>query len=121
MSINRRVFKEATLSSNCPECFANNSLRFTVFQKEVETMWYYHLTRELSEDMVCKKCQTPIYPIRYTDNIEQIKAFYLKTMGVPPKKFRLKALSYITAGIVLISGVAAYVIWKQPELFTFAP
>lgn len=121
MSINRKVFKEATLSSNCPECFANNSIRYTVLQKEIDNRWYYHLSRELSEHMVCGKCETVIYPIRYTENIEQIKAFYLRTMGTPPKRFQLKALSYITLILVLTAVAAGVLAWQRPELFTFAP
>ncbi len=121
MSNNRKVFQEATLSSNCPECYSNNSLLYTVFQKEVNNLWFYKRTDELSEEIVCQKCETPIYPVRYTDDIERVKAFYLKTMGTPETSFRMKAMTYITIALILIALAGAYLFVEQPELFTAAP
>lgn len=121
MSMNRKVFQEATLSSNCPECYANNSLLFTVFQKEINNPWYFKRTPELSEQIVCQKCETEIYPVRYTEDIERVKAFYLKSMGTPETRFKMKGLSYLLIVLILAAAAGSYLFLQQPELFTAAP
>ena len=121
MSKKGKVFQEATLSSNCPECYANNSLLFSVFQQEIDNLWYYRLTDTLSEQIKCQKCQTPIYPVRYTQDIERVKAFYLKSMGTPRTSFKIKALSYILVALIIIAAAASYLLLERPELFTAAP
>lgn len=121
MSHRRKVFQEATLSSNCPECYASNSLLFTVYQKEIDNRWFYKLSTDLSEDITCKKCETPIYPVRYTDDIERVKAFYLKSMGEPKKVFRIKKTVYLVVILLLLAVTASWFVWQQPELFTVAP
>ena len=121
MNANRKVFQEATLSSNCPECYASNSLHLTVYQEEIDNPWYYQLTTRLSEDMVCKKCETTIYPVRYTDDLERIKAFYLKSMGQPKSSFRLKKMSYVVMILIFLAATASWFVFQQPQLFTAVP
>ncbi|WP_224488715.1 hypothetical protein [Robertkochia flava] len=121
MNLSKKVFQTATLSSNCPECFSNNSLLFTVSQKEVNTPWFYRLTDDLSEKIECQKCETTIYPVRYTDDIERVKAFYLRSMGTPTTTFRLKGLTYAILALIMVAAVASYLFLNTPELFTAAP
>ena len=121
MSYNRKVFQEATLSSNCPECYANNSLLLTVYQNEVDTPWFYKLTSKLSEEIECQKCGTAIYPVRYTEDLERVKAFYLKSMGTPETAFKLKALSFVVLALVILAAAASVLVLNQPDLFTAVP
>ena len=121
MNITKKVFQEATLSSNCPECYSTNSLLYTVSQEERNTPLFYRLTDNLSETIVCQKCDTTIYPVRYTDDIERVKAFYLRSMGTPQARFRLKGLSYVLIVLLLAAATASYLFVKAPEMFTAVP
>lgn len=121
MSSKKKVFRQATLSSNCPECYNTNTLLLTLFQEENDTPWYYQLSDHCSETLVCKKCETTIYPVRYTKDIERVKAFYKRSMGIPPKAFRLKPLTFVALALLIAAVATTLLIARQPELFTSLP
>ena len=78
------VIKEADLSNNCPECF-NQELKLTFYQKHTYGSFFHKTTNEVTNQIVCRKCSSIIYPVKWTDDIERMFNYYQKTV-VPEKK-----------------------------------
>ncbi|GAA4804251.1 hypothetical protein [Litoribaculum gwangyangense] len=96
--------KEVTLKNNCPICFIREGLRLILKQKIKETKFYKSITSEVNYELVCKKCNSIIYPVQWTDDIDQVVDYQKK--AVEPKKAStyLKKLSWvviITTAIVV--------------------
>lgn len=78
------TIKEFALSNNCPECYSNNGLRLTFKQKIVETKFYKSITNDIKNSIACKTCNTTIYPVQWTDDIERVFEYHQKAFE--PKK-----------------------------------
>lgn len=104
------VIKETELSNNCPECF-NQDLKLTFYQKHRYSKLSYRVTNEVTNQIVCKKCGSDIYPAKWTDDIERIFDYY-KKMAVPEKSsLKFTSLFYILIFILLaLIGTAMYLI-----------
>jgi hypothetical protein len=103
--IKLEVIKEADLTNNCPECF-NQGLKLSFFQKHSYGKLIHKTTNEITSDLACKKCETKIYPVAWTPDIERVFEYYQK-MAVPQKKsLKFTSLFYILA-LILITIVAA--------------
>lgn len=113
MKIKQKEIKQAALTNNCPECFSNEGLLLTFYQKHIENAWYKKATSEISDSIKCKNCNTIIYPVRWTDDIERVRAFYLKSIETPANYFKLTRLAIFTLLAIALVGAAVYVaIWK---------
>ena len=89
------TLKEVQLNNNCPECYSNEGLELTFRQRFVENAFYKAITEETIHDMHCKTCNTDIFPVRWTNDIEQVVA-YQKRAAIPkPKSLKLKKLAWI--------------------------
>lgn len=77
------VIKETAIKCNCPECF-NQNLKLTFYQKHRYGKLFHRTTNEVSNQIVCEKCKSDIYPAKWTDDIDRIFAYYQK-MAVPEK------------------------------------
>ena len=85
------TLKEVQLNNNCPECYSNNGLELTFKQRFTENAFYKSITEETINEMHCKTCDTAIFPVRWTNEIEQVVA-YQKRAAIPkPKSERCKA------------------------------
>ena len=85
------TIKEVNLNNNCPECYSTNGLQLTFKQKFKETNLYKSITNETAQEIECKTCNTIIYPVMWTDDIERVfnyqqKAFTPKKPSVKLKK-----------------------------------
>jgi len=102
------VIKEADLSNNCPECF-NQNLKLTFYQKHVYGKLFHRTTNQVTNQIVCGKCGSDIYPAKWTDDIERIFNYYQK-MVVPEKSsLKFKTLFYILLLVlVALIGTAVY-------------
>ncbi|PCJ95453.1 MAG: hypothetical protein COA50_09645 [Flavobacteriaceae bacterium] len=101
------VIKEADLTNNCPECF-NQDMKLSFYQKHKYGRFYHRITGEVSNQIICNKCSSIIYPVKWTDDIERIFDYYQK-MTVPEKaSIRYTTLFYALI-LFLISAVAAVV------------
>lgn len=89
------TISEEPLNNNCPECFSNEGLQLTFKQKYLETAFYKSLTKAVSYDLKCKVCNTEIFPIRWTDDIERVVDYKNKAFTPKPKSFKLKRLAWI--------------------------
>ncbi len=100
------TIKEVDLNNNCPECFNKEGLQLTFKQQFKETSLYKSLTQEIVHEITCKTCETSIYPIRWTDDIERVFDYHLKAFQPKKSSFKLKKLSWIillTISLIIIS------------------
>lgn len=98
------VIKEADLTNNCPECF-NQDLKLTFYQKHRYGKFSHRITGQVTNQIVCNKCGSDIYPAKWTDDIERIFDYY-KKMVVPEKaSLRFTTLFYVVL-LILIALVA---------------
>ncbi|WP_372938205.1 hypothetical protein [Seonamhaeicola sp.] len=105
--------KEVVLKNNCPECYSKEGLRLTFQQKIVETKFYKSITSQVNHILECNVCNTTIYPIQWTNDIERVFEYQQKT--VQPKKASkyLKQASWVAILffvllIIIISALAIY-------------
>ena len=96
------TLKEVQLNNNCPECYSNEGLELTFKQKFVENIFYKAITEDTINEMYCKKCETDIFPVRWTDDIEQVVAYQKRAVSPRPKSFKLKKAGWIFIVLDLI-------------------
>ncbi|WP_418512440.1 hypothetical protein [Corallibacter sp.] len=109
------TIKEAALNNNCPECYNTNGLQITFKQKFVETNLYKSITKETTQEIECKTCNTIIYPVNWTDDIERVFAYQKKAFK--PKKASLKLKK--TAWLLIIVSVIVVVAIITLAVFNF--
>ena len=106
------TLKEVKLNNNCPECYSSDGLEITFKQKFVETPFFKAITEDTRHEMHCHTCHTDIYPIRWTDDIEQVVAYQERAASPKPSSFKLTPLSWgliavlvaVAVGVGLILG-----------------
>lgn len=93
--------KNVALKNNCPECFSKDGLRLIFRQKTIETKFYKSITSEISHEITCKTCDSIIYPVQWTDDIERVFEYQKKTFT--PKQ----TSTYIknTLWIIIVSSL----------------
>ena len=109
------IIKEVNLNNNCPECYNTNGLQLTFKQKFKETNLYKSITNETTQEIECKTCNTIIYPVMWTKDIERVFEYQQKafTPKKPSTKLKKKAWLVITLFvIIIISGITFAVIYK---------
>ncbi|QLG45648.1 hypothetical protein [Costertonia aggregata] len=98
------AIKEAELTNNCPECF-NQELKLTFYQKHRYGKLFHRTTNEVTNQIVCRKCSSMIYPVKWTDDIERIFNYYQKM--VQPEKSSLKFTSLFYILLLLLIALIA--------------
>jgi hypothetical protein len=106
------TLKIANLNNNCPECYSNEGLRLSFKQEFIETMFYKSMTNNTTHHLDCTTCETPIYPARWTSDIDRIVDYHKKTFQPKPKSVKLKKRTWII--IIAIDLIILLVI-----LYTF--
>jgi hypothetical protein len=108
--------KEVTLKINCPECYNNEGLQLTFQQKIVETKFYKSITSEISNILECTVCNTTIYPVQWTDDIEQVFEYHQK--AVQPKRTSkyLKKASWVAILLFALVVVVITILAIYPNL-----
>ncbi|MBQ4913070.1 hypothetical protein J8L85_01385 [Maribacter sp. MMG018] len=94
------TIKEAELKNNCPECF-NQDLKLTFYQKHTYGAFFHKTTNDITNQIVCRKCNSMIYPVKWTDDIERMFDYYQKTVVPEKKSTRPTFLFYILLLIVI--------------------
>lgn len=94
--------KEVGLKNNCPECFNTNGLRLTFKQKIKETKFYKSITSEISHEISCKTCNSIIYPVQWTDDIDRVFEYQKKAFTPKRASTYLKKASWIFIASCLI-------------------
>jgi len=109
------VIKAADLSNNCPECF-NQELQLSFYQKHLKNRFFHRITKDVTYQLKCKKCESTLYPVKWTADIERVFEYYQK-MAVPKKAtIRFSALFYVLL-LVLLLAVGGYFAY-QNQIFT---
>ncbi len=103
------------LNNNCPECYSKAGLQLTFKQKTKENKFYKAVTPEVTYHMLCNTCNTTIYPVRWTPDIERVFDYHQKTLTPQKPKTVYKnkfwfALFTTLALVIFISIIVYYVI-----------
>lgn len=96
------TLKEVRLNNNCPECYSTEGLELTFKQRFVETAFYRAITEDTIEEMQCTNCNTDIFPVRWTNHIEQVVAYQQRAVQPKSKSFKLKKLAWIFIAISIM-------------------
>ena len=102
-----KSIQEAGLTNNCPECF-NQDLTLTFYQKHAYTRLYHRITSEITHEIRCNKCNSLIYPVKWTDDIERSFDYYRKMVSPERAATRFTMLFYALL-LLLIAVVAGLV------------
>jgi hypothetical protein len=105
------VIKEADITNNCPECY-NQDLKISFYQKHIYGRFFNRATSEVSHKIKCNKCDSLIYPVNWTEDIERTFEYYTKM--VLPKKTSIKfnPLFFIVLASLIISVVVSIYMFK---------
>lgn len=96
------TLKEARLNNNCPECYSTDGLQLTFKQKFTENAFYKAIINETSHEMYCHNCNTSIFPVQWTDDIERVVAYQERAVKPKPKSIKLKRLAWLVIALDLI-------------------
>ena len=105
------TIKEVTLKNNCPECFNNEGLHLTFRQKFVENKFYKSITSNVKYDILCKMCETNIYPVQWTDDIERVVEYQNRAFVPKKASTNFKNIFWVIIGLLVLSiiGIALYI------------
>ncbi|MTE26282.1 hypothetical protein [Winogradskyella ouciana] len=111
------TLKEARLNNNCPECYSNDGLEITFKQKFKENAFYKAITTETSHEMHCNNCNTAIFPVRWTDDIERVVEYQQRAVQPKSKSIKLKPLAWVI--IVLDILILALIVLVMTDVISF--
>ena len=104
------VIKEADITNNCPVCY-NQKLRLTFYQKHLYNPLYHKTTEKVTHQIQCQKCDSMIYPVNWTPDIERVFDYYNKLISPDKPSIRFTTMFFVllVAVIALIAtGVYFY-------------
>ncbi|MFD1161475.1 MULTISPECIES: hypothetical protein [Hwangdonia] len=109
------TIKEVALNNNCPECFSKDGLRLTFKQKFLDTKFYKSITADVSHSIACKTCNSTIYPVQWTDDIERVFEYHQRAFEPKKASTYLKKLSWIAILFiaVVIAGIVFTVLYAK--------
>lgn len=96
------IIKEVRLNNHCPECYSKNDLVLTFKQKFVENALYKAFTNNIEHYISCTKCNTEIFPVRWTDDIEQVVDYHIRATYPKPKSLKLKGLAWVIIVLLIV-------------------
>ena len=100
--------KTESLNNHCPECFSTEGLQLSFKQKYNETRFYKAMTNDIIHELKCKICNTEIFPVRWTNDIERVVDYKKKAFTPKPKSFKLKRLTWIlliSLDVLILLGI----------------
>ncbi|WP_290696798.1 hypothetical protein [Lacinutrix sp.] len=92
--------KQVSLNNNCPECFSKKGLELAFKQNFIETKFYRSITQDISTEMYCNICDSNIYPINWTEDIERVYDYQMKAFEPKKASKKYKPLFWIITGVV---------------------
>lgn len=107
-----QLIKQADLTNNCPECF-NQELSLSFYQKHFYGLLYHRITNEVTHELKCKKCNSIIYPVNWTPDIERVFDYYNKLVNPDRKAIRFTALAFVIVALLLCLVAAAVYFYLQ--------
>ncbi|MCR9263889.1 MAG: hypothetical protein NXH86_07000 [Flavobacteriaceae bacterium] len=106
------ILKEAEITNNCPECF-NQELMLTFYQKHTFGTFFHVTTNEVTHEIKCKKCQSIIYPVSWTPDIERVFDYYNKLVTPERSSIRFTTLFFVV--LIVAIGIVAATIYLYLE------
>jgi len=94
------VIQEADITNNCPKCF-NQELKITFYQKHTFNTLYHRTTGVVTNEIKCKKCNSIIYPVDWTPDIERVYEYYNKLVKPDRPAVRFTMLFFIILVLML--------------------
>ncbi len=94
------VIKTAEITNNCPECY-NQELLLTFYQKHTFNAFFHRTTREVTHEISCKKCNSKIYPVDWTPDIDRVFEYFNKLVSPDKPSVRFTTFFYILTLVVL--------------------
>ncbi|WP_298238642.1 hypothetical protein [uncultured Algibacter sp.] len=95
--------KEVTLKNNCPECYSSDGLRLNFKQKIKETKFYKSITPEVINELNCITCDSVIYPVQWTNDIERVVAYQKRAFTPKKASTYLKKMTWIAFLTIFIA------------------
>lgn len=108
MTTTPKLIRKAELKTNCPECYTNDGLQLEFYQPYVNGRWYKRFLTELSSKIHCTKCETEIFPVSWTPDIERVYDYHRKSTPLHPSERHWKpaGVIFILVGIMVITTAA---------------
>lgn len=112
MKDNYTHLKEVAIKNNCPECYSNDGLHIKFKQKVVETKFYKSITPDIQHEIICKTCNSKIYPVSWTDDIEQVFKYQQRALEPMKPSTYVKKASWIAIAIIVVAiGLAGFAVF----------
>lgn len=93
------------LTNHCPECYSAEGLVLTCRQRFNETPFYKAITPDTKCDLYCETCESEIFPVRWTEDIERVVDYHRR--GLKPKRASIKLKRWtwllIVVAIILVA------------------
>lgn len=109
MKTTPKLIHKTALKSNCPECYTTEGLTLEFYQPYVNNSWFKRFLNELSAKMHCTKCETEIFPVSWTPDIERLYEYHKKSTKMRASRYYWKTLTLVVAGLVIALVVIAVV------------
>ncbi len=113
MKEKQELIQEADLTNNCPVCY-NQNLLLRFYQKHTFGKLYHRVTGEVSHEIQCLKCESVIYPVQWTEDIERSFEYYNKLVQPSRQQIRFTTLFFIVI-LLLVSLVSVAVYFALQE------
>jgi len=112
MGVTDRHIHQARINNNCPNCYFSGGLQFDFYQAEKENPVFRQLAREITSTLHCSKCDTRIFPVKWSVDIERVEAYHRKLAKNKTPGIYLKTVGYILAfGMVAsLIAISAYLL-----------
>ncbi|MFL1010871.1 hypothetical protein [Flavisericum labens] len=105
-------FKALVLKNNCPECYSNDGLRLKFSQKIIETTFYKSITSEIEHELTCENCNSIIYPVQWTDDIEQVVDYQKKAFTPKKTSTYLKSMFWlIIVSVIFVATIIFFTVF----------
>ena len=98
--------KEVALNNNCPECYSKDGLYLKFKQKFIDTNFYKSITSKVEYEISCKTCNSTIYPVQWTADIERVVEYQKRAFTPKAKSTYLKKTSWLIIGIIAVTCFA---------------
>ncbi|WP_034062676.1 hypothetical protein [Lacinutrix jangbogonensis] len=102
--------KEVSLNNNCPECFSKEGLELTFKQQFIETKFSKSITQDITTQMHCNICDTIIYPVNWTEDIERVYNYQMKAFTPKKVSKKFKPLFWIVIGVITALAITAVIL-----------
>ncbi|WP_299158485.1 hypothetical protein [uncultured Eudoraea sp.] len=105
------VIKEADITNNCPECF-NQDMKITFYQKHLFGRLYHKITSKVSHQIKCNTCESIIYPVNWTEDIERIFEYYQKMVNPEKATTKFTAMFYLIILLPIVIAAVLFYLYK---------